>query len=181
MNNISPTIVYFKFRYNENVSSHSGLRRQDVNVAGSEWIPAQKCVRDKKWCHISRRQISNSMTYGWMSVSGVAITRPRKSSREIPDKKHIIKSKWDKKGIRLYLTPYRKFGMPVAWRIWTRNFPSTWPCVPDDSTASQHIRLSLQTEPSLFVYILQMAVRAAFQPRQQRAQDIHASRALVWR
>ena len=57
---------------------------ETVNVAGSESIRAQKWVRDKKWCHISRRQISNSITFGWMSVSGSVITRSRKSSREIP-------------------------------------------------------------------------------------------------
>ena len=59
---------------------------QSVNVVGSESIRAQKCVCDKKWCHISRRQSSNSMTYGWMSISGEAITRLRKSSRETPAK-----------------------------------------------------------------------------------------------
>ena len=160
MNNISPTtasINQFSFRT---------ARRQDVNVAGSDSIPAQKCVRDKKWCHISRRQSSNSMRYGWMRVSGVAMTRLRKSSREIPTNKTYIwvEVKWEANS--LYLSPFQRFGMPVVWTIRIRCFSSTSPCVADYSTASQYIRLSLQAELSLLAYEVQMAARAAFQPHQ---------------
>ena len=85
--------------------------------------------------------------------------------------------------MRFYLSPYRRFGMPVVWRTWTRCFPSTSPYVAAYSTASRYIKLSLQAERPLLVYILQMTVpvRAAFQPLQLRIQDIHVSRAFVWR
>ena len=113
-----------------------------------------------------------------MSVSGVAITRLRKSSREALQIKHIFLFKQNENRIRLYLRPYRRFGMPVVWRIWTRNFPSTSLCVAAYSTASQHTRLSLQVELSLSVYILQMVPRPAFRLLcQLKTRDIHASRA----
>ena len=72
---------------------HSGRLsegKKDVNVAGSESTRAQRCFSNKKWCHVSRRQSSNSIRNGWMSVSGVAVIQPRKSSRQIPSNKHIF-------------------------------------------------------------------------------------------
>ena len=175
MDDISPTTASI------NQFSFKTARRQDVNVAGSDSIPAQKCVRDKKWCHISRRQSSNSMRYGWMRVSGVAMTRLRKSSREIPTNKTYIwvEVKWEAN--RLYLSPFQRFGMPVVWRIRTRCFPSTSPCIAAYSIASQHTRLSLQGGLSLLVYILQLGLKAAFRPRQLLTQDILASHAFVWK
>ena len=53
-----------KVKSMSNISPTTASVNQLLNEAGSESIWAQKCVRDKKWCHIPRRQISNSMTYG---------------------------------------------------------------------------------------------------------------------
>ena len=92
-----------------------------------------------------------------------------------------LELKWNEKRINLYLRPYRRFGMPVVWRIWTRYFPSTSLCVEAYSTASQYIRLSLQGELSLLVNILQMALRVAFRPHRLLTRDNHASRAFVSR
>ena len=64
--------------------------KKDLNVAGSESTRAQRCFSDKKWCHVSRRQSSNSIRKGWMSVSGVAVIQSRKSFRQIPSNKHIF-------------------------------------------------------------------------------------------
>ena len=93
----------------------------------------------------------------------------------------LFELRWDEKRIILYLKPYRRFGMPVVWKTWTRYFPSTSPCVAAYPTVSQYIRLSLQAEISLLGYILQMAERPGFLPLQLRIQDIHLSRAFVWR
>ena len=118
-----------------------------------------------------------------MSVSGVAITRLRKSSREIPAKKNICQFKQSEKRIRLYLPmiPFQRSGMSKVWRIRTRYFPCTSPCNAAYSTALQYIKPSLQANLSLSVYFLQMAMTPAIQPHQPRTQDIHASRTFVWR
>jgi len=70
ISNISPTTASInQFTFTGmmmliSIQDNEGKKGPGVNVAGSESIRAQKCVRDKKWCHISRRQSSNSMTYG---------------------------------------------------------------------------------------------------------------------
>ena len=94
-NQLTPSINTSNFtammsNFHSRQLGEGNLGKKDVNMVGSESIWAQKCFRDKKWCHISRRQSSNSMKYGWMSVSGVAVIQSRKSSREIPANKHIF-------------------------------------------------------------------------------------------
>ena len=96
-------------------------------------------------------------------------------------KKRRLELKWDENRVRVYLSLYQRSGMPEVWRIRTRYFPSTSPCIAAYSTDLQYIQPSLQAELSILTNVLQMAVRPAFQPHQLRTRDIHASRASVWR
>ena len=144
--------------------------------AGPEMSTRQEMVP-----HISKAEIKFNEVWMNERIGGGNYATKKIISRDPCKKKHICQFKQNENGVRLYLRPCRRFGTPVAWRIWTRPFPSTSPCVVNYSIASQCTRLSLQVELSLSVYILQMVPRPAFRQCQLQTRDIHASRASVCR
>ena len=112
--------------------------RQDVNVAGSESIRAPRNVyatRNDATYPEGAAQIQWG-TDEWVYRGWQLHNKENRLEKSLQIKNIYLNWKleveWEAN--RLYLSPYHRFGMPVVWRIWTKYFPSTSPCVEAYST-----------------------------------------------
>ena len=127
---------------------------RDSETPGCEcgwiWVDTSPEMRTRQEMvpHISKTDLEFNDVWMDERVGGGNNTTNKIISRDSWGKKNHLSWSETRSESRLYLRPYQKFGMPVVWRILTRYFPQTSPCVADYSTASLCIRLSQQAELS---------------------------------